>query len=111
MIGPQLLAYGNLQGTVLLQVSLTPASVGAATSAEQTFTVPGLLIGDQVSALELLAAWTSLTSVVNCRVSANNTLAVSFQNQTAGALVPPAGLFQLEINRPGFPGPLPGVIQ
>lgn len=110
-LGPQNVCYGNLQSTFVLQVALTPASVATVTSIEQTFTVPGLLVGDQVSALSLQAAWTVLVDVVNMRVSANNTLGVSFQNNTAGPLVPPAGTYLIEVNRPALPAPLPGIIQ
>jgi len=97
---------GNVATTILCSLSLTPASVNATTTAEQTFTVPGLQAGDQVSALELQAAWTSATSIVNVRVTANNTLGVSFQNNTGGSLTPPAGTYLLEVNRPeSFPLP------
>ena len=110
-LGPQVVNYGNIQATLLMQLSLTPSSVGATTSAEQTFTVSGLLVGDQVSAINLQAAWTVLVDIVNVRVSANNTLAISFQNNTGGSVTPPAGTYLLEINRPAFPAPQPSVIQ
>jgi len=110
-LGPQIVNYGNVQSTFLLQVALTPTAVGATTSAEQTFTVPGLLVGDQISAVSLQAAWTVLVDIVNCRVSANNTLAMSFQNNTGGSLSPPSGTYLLEVNRPAFPAPQPSIIQ
>lgn len=91
---------GNVATTVLASVQLTPAAVGAATSAEQTFAVPGLQVGDQVSAVQFQGAWTSLLTVANSRVSAANTLAVSFANGTGGSLTPPAGAYLLEVNRP-----------
>lgn len=109
-LGPQDICRGNLQMTLVLQATLTPAAVATVTSAEQTFTVPGLLVGDQVSALNLQAAWTVLVDIVNARVSANNTLALSFQNNTAGSVTPPAGVYLIEINRPSSL-PLPAVIQ
>ncbi len=92
--------YGNVALTMVLRATLTPASVGSATAAEQTFTIPGLQLGDQVSGISLQGAWTSLTSIVNARVSAANTLAISFQNGTAGALTPPSGTYWIEVNRP-----------
>jgi hypothetical protein len=109
-LGPQLVTYGNVSATYVLQVSLTPSAVGATTSAEQTFTVPGLLTGDQVSAINFQGAWTVLVDIVNYRVSGNNTLGISFQNNTGGSLSPPTGTYLLEINRPGV-NPLVGVIQ
>jgi hypothetical protein len=110
-LGPQVVNYGNIQATFLLQVSLTPTAVGATTSAEQTFTVPGLLVGDQISAISFQGAYTVLVDYVNSRVSANNTLAISFANNTGGSLTPPTGTWLLEINRPAFPAPQPSVIQ
>lgn len=110
-LGPQNVCYGSLQATYLIQLTLTPASVNAATSAEQLFTVPGVLLGDQISGVSLQAAWPNLTDIVNYRVSANNQIGVTFQNGTVGALVPPAGTYLIEVNRPALPGPQPGVIQ
>jgi hypothetical protein len=90
---------GNISLTILVSLSLTPTSVPSASVAEQSFPVPGLQMGDQVSAVQLQAAWTGLTSIVGSRVSAANTLAISFQNGTGGALTPPAGTYLLEVNR------------
>lgn len=109
-LGPQDICRGNLQSTLLLSATLTPVSVNGTTSAEQTFTVNGLLVGDQISAISLQAAWTVLVDIVNSRVSANNTLALSFQNTTGGALTPPAGTYLIEVNRPSIT-PLPATIQ
>jgi hypothetical protein len=109
--GPTVLASGNIAATYLLSVSLTPSAVGAGAVATQTFTIPGLLAGDEVSGIELQGGWTNLTTIANAWVSANNTLSVSFQNTTAGSLTPPAGTYYLEINRPAFPGPQPPIIQ
>ena len=44
MPGPSDLSRGNVQLNMLLSVTLSPASVANATSAEQTFTVHGLLV-------------------------------------------------------------------
>lgn len=69
--------------------SLTPSSVAAATTAEQQFTVPGILLGDSLDINP-----PSLTAGVvlsNARVSAANTVQIQFTNSTSGALTPPAG--------------------
>lgn len=68
--------------------ALTPASVAANTTAEQTFTVAGL-----VSATPVLVSKPSVQSglaIVGVRVSATNTLAITYQNNTAAAMVPSA---------------------
>lgn len=110
-LGPQNVCYGNLQAAYLLQVTLTPASVATVTSVEQTFTIPGLLVGDQIAGISFQGAWTVLVDIVNSRVVSNNTLGLSFQNGTAGPLVPPPGSYLIEVNRPALPGPQPGIIQ
>lgn len=71
--------------------SLTPASVAASTSAEQTFAVTGLVTGQGVVVNG--PAPTAGTGIVNARVSAANTLALTFGNFTAGALTPAAGTY------------------
>jgi hypothetical protein len=99
-LGPQIVTFGNVQSTWVLTVTLTPVLVTTITSAEQTFTVPGVAVGDQVSNITFQGAWTVLVDIVNTRVISNNTLGVSFQNNTAGSLTPPAGSYLIEINRP-----------
>jgi hypothetical protein len=71
--------------------SLTPASVGAATIAEQTFTVTGLTTADKV--IVNPPAIANATGIVGARVSAADTLAIRFANPTAGALTPTAGTY------------------
>ncbi len=73
--------------------TITAASVGAATVAEQTFTVTGLTTADKV--FVNAAAIATAVGVGNVRVSAANTLAVQFINPTAGDLVPTAGTWQI----------------
>ncbi|MCY1416540.1 hypothetical protein D9M71_320500 [compost metagenome] len=77
--------------------SLTPVSVAAATCAEQNFTVTGLLVGDFVAITP--PSITAGVAPVCARVSATNTLTVTFCNPTAGALVPPAGAYQIQVMR------------
>ena len=80
-------------GRVTFNPNLTPASVLPALSAEQTFSVPGLLTGDvlAVSAPALTAG----IGLVGARVSAADTLALTFSNSTLGALVPTAGAYKV----------------
>lgn len=71
--------------------SLAPSSVAAQTTAEQAFTVNGLAVGDKV--IVNGPTPTAGTGIVNARVSAANTLAITFANVTAGALTPAAGTY------------------
>lgn len=78
-------------GTEITQIrvftaTIDPASVAAATSAEQTFTVTGLATGDKVLVSKPTA--TAGIGIVNARVSAADTLALTFMNATAGAIDP-----------------------
>jgi hypothetical protein len=66
--------------------TLNVAQIAQATSAEQTFPITGLKIGDfvAVSKPTLHAG----VGIVNARVSAKDTLAIQFLNTTAGAITP-----------------------
>lgn len=73
--------------------TITPASVGAATVAEQTFTVTGLTTADTVIVNQ--AAISNAVGIAGVRVSAADTLAVRFVNPTAGSLTPTAGTWTI----------------
>jgi hypothetical protein len=75
-----------VQGIYNIKQTLTPASVGANTTAEQTFIVPGLQVGDSIDVNK--ASHQAGLSIGNVRVSAANTLAIQFVNTTAGAITP-----------------------
>jgi hypothetical protein len=77
--------------------TLTPVAVGAATCAEQNFTVAGLQVGDFVDITP--PSITAGVAPVCSRVSAANTLTVTFCNPTAGSLTPPSGTYRLQVMR------------
>lgn len=73
------------------QVALSPAIVAANTSAEQTLTVTGLVAAtDYIIGVSKPTAQAGL-GIVGWRVSANDTLALTFMNATAGGITPTAG--------------------
>lgn len=88
---------GNLLAVGVASVALTPASVAANTSAEQTFTVAGLKLGDTVS-INKPTAQAGL-GIVGFRVSADNTVAITFGNFTAAAIVPTAETYRVSYDR------------
>lgn len=91
---------GNIALEVLMQSALTPAAVAANTTAEQTFTVTGLAVGDVVVGINKPTNQAGL-GITNVRVSAANTLAIAFINNTAGSLTPTAGeVYSFKIARP-----------
>ncbi|MCA3247057.1 MAG: hypothetical protein ING29_11350 [Azospirillum sp.] len=89
---------GNVLAAGVIVRSLTPASVAANTTAEQTFTFPGVRVGDfvEVNAPGITAG----VDLGNTRVSAADTVAIAFQNSTAGGLTPPAGNYVCFVVRP-----------
>jgi hypothetical protein len=96
--GPNIVDADIQRGQAVLSIAVTPASVGAATSAEQTFTVSGLAVGDFV-AISSTASTGNATAIVGARVSAANTLAVRYINPTAGALTPAADTYLVFVAR------------
>lgn len=75
---------GNVAAMGIATVTIDPASVATVTTAEQTFTVKGLKVGDFVYINK--PSNTTGLGVVNARVSAADTLALTFMNTTAGAV-------------------------
>ena len=78
--------------------TINPASVASATSAEQTFTVTGLQAGDIVVAVNKPTATTGV-GIVGARVSAADTLALTFMNSTAGAVDPASEVYTVVVMR------------
>lgn len=87
----------KLTGMGKISQSLTPVAVATVATVEQTFSVPGLAVGDYVSISP--PSITAGVAPVCARVSAANTLAVTFVNSTAGSLTPPAGVYQIQFTR------------
>jgi hypothetical protein len=76
------------KGVYNIKQVLTPTQVAANTSAEQTFTVPGLQVGDSVDINK--ASHQVGLFIGNVRVSAANTLAIQYVNQTGSPITPTA---------------------
>lgn len=81
-------AQATADKIVRYSTSLTPASVAANTTAEQTFTVAGLVTTSTV----IVNKPTSQAGlgIAGVRVSAADTLAITFINATASPIVPTA---------------------
>jgi hypothetical protein len=69
-----------------LTLSVNTASVGANTTVERTFTVPGLRVGDFVMVNK--PSHQAGLFIANARVSANDTLAIQFGNNTGAGITP-----------------------
>lgn len=97
---------GNIQLIMLLQATLSPAQVNTVTAPEQTFTVPGLQVGDFVQVQKPTAQ--AGLGIVGSRVTAANTLGITFVNPTAGNITPTAGeVYLIKVTRQENPGALP----
>lgn len=79
----------HVTGIDFFSVQLTPSSVGANTSAEQTFTVTGLQYGSAPIVVKPTAQ--AGIGIVGARVAADDTLGITFMNTTAGGITPTAG--------------------
>lgn len=77
-----------ITGITVYTQSIDVASVAANTSAEQTFTVTGLATTDKVFVIK--PSLSAGLVIGNARVSAANTLAVTFGNLTASPIDPAA---------------------
>lgn len=69
-------------------VTLNPAAVVANSTAEQTFTVTGLRTTDIVTVNK--PTHSSGLGIMGARVSADDTLAITFANVTGGTVDPPS---------------------
>lgn len=87
---------------LLYTQTLTPVSVAANTTAEQTFTVTGLIASTPVWVNK--PSFTPGLGIVGVRVSATNTLAINYGNVTSAAIVPPAEIYTIG----NFQTPSPG---
>lgn len=109
MPGPSDIATGNLQLHMLLQATLSPASVAANTTAEQTFTVNGILLSDFVL-IQKPTAQAGL-GIVGSRATANGSIGITFANTTASPIVPTAGeVYLINLVRQENTGPLPTAV-
>lgn len=90
---------GNTFAICAVSVNINPASVAAATSAEQSFTVPGVLLGDIVVAIPASTLNAGL-GVSHARATGTDTVAIRFVNATAGALDPAAADYTFLVVRP-----------
>ena len=77
---------GNVQEAWSITATLSPVSVAANTTAEQTFAVLGLLTTDYVAVNK--PTTDAGVGIVGSRVSAAGVLALAFVNATAAAVTP-----------------------
>lgn len=89
---------GNAYGIYILSTTINPASVAAATTAEQTFTVAGLKLNDIVYVTKPTV--TAGLGIAGARVSAADTLAIAFVNATASPIDAASETYTVTVLRP-----------
>jgi hypothetical protein len=95
----------------VLTSQLAPTSVAANTTAEQTFTVAGLpfINSSPSTAFVNKPSFQAGLGIAGVRVSAANTLAITFENVTAVAIIPATEIYTIGVfNAVGAGGGVPG---
>jgi len=87
---PSVIPYGNANKLVLVDVTWSPVSVAANTTAAQTVAVPGVVLGQDFVIDVTKPTEQAGLGIVGLRVSANSTITVLFSNNTAAPIVPTA---------------------
>ena len=90
---------GNCGAIFMGTLVINPASVATITTAEQTFTFPGVRLDDVVIAV-VKPTNTAGVGIVNVRVSAADTIAITFVNPTAGSVDAASETYKLVFMRP-----------
>lgn len=84
---------GTVRYVAMYNETLTPSSVPANSTSDQTFTIAGL-----TPTMNVYVVPPSLSSglgIAYARISANDTLMIRFMNLTAGPLTPASGVYKI----------------
>lgn len=92
------ITQGNAKGVYVVKRSFTPAEVATITTAEQTVTVPGAELGDAVVVTP--PGHQAGVVAAAARVTAANTVGITFVNPTAAGVTPTAGDYIFTLFRP-----------
>lgn len=107
MPGPSDISRGNVSNMFLLSVAIpSGAALAANTTTVRTYALPGVQVTDSVNVTKV----TAQTGVIigNVRVSALDTLEITFGNITAATPTLTAENYIVEVTRPSNPSvPLP----
>ncbi len=91
------ITMGNAQGVYLVKATLSPAEVATITTAEQTFTLSGALTTDAVYVTP--PGHQAGVVAAAARITAANTVGITFVNPTAGGVTPTAGVYLFTVVR------------
>ena len=88
----------NVQQMGIISVTYDAASQAANDTDEDTVTVSGLKVGDYVALIK--TSHLDGVGICDCRVTADDTLSITWVNPTAGAVNPASGTYLLFWARP-----------
>lgn len=91
------LLWSNFPKQQTFSATLDPTSVPANSTSEQTFSLNGVTTQDIVTVSK--PTHTTGLGIANCRVSAANTLAITFMNNTGSAIDPPTETYLIHTIR------------
>jgi hypothetical protein len=102
---------GNIWKAGVFKLTLTPSSQFASSSLEQTFSATGLgLLTTDFVTVQYSGTQTAGVGIVNARVSAADTLAVTFSNASGATASPATGSYLVMVDRvqPNWTAPATG---
>ena len=109
MPGASDIPRGNVANVFILQATLSPTIVATITTSDQTFTVNGLQVNDFIQVIKPTAQ--AGLGLIAARVSAANTMALTFMNPTAAGITPTASeVYLIKVTRPSNVSPFPTAI-
>ena len=79
------------------RATITPADVATITTEEQTFTVTGVKLAWRAAVFASPPSHVAGVALCNCRISADDTVAITFVNPTAAGVVPAAGEYRFVV--------------
>jgi len=79
------------------EVSFNPTSVSANTTSEQTITIVGVASNDFVTISK--PSHTAGLGIVNIRVSAKDTIAITYMNNTGSPIDPPSETYIIKVEK------------
>ena len=93
------IARGNAPNVTYLSLSLTPSAVSG-TSSNQTFTVPGLTVDQELFVIGYTGTQTAGIAYAEADVTAANTLQIQFINTSGSSATPASGSYVVAVIRP-----------
>ena len=79
------------------RITITPAAVATITTAEQTFTCTGVKLARRGTVIVCAPSLVAGVAIATARISADDQIAITFVNPTAGNVTPVAGEYRVTV--------------